>query len=243
MCNLYTTRLSRDEVRSLFRHRELIGKNYGDDMNVYPNGEAPVLVLEADGRVAVKEMRWGFPKPPTVPGSGYVTNVRNTASNYWKPWLKAPSVTVGKDIGGRCLVPVAKFAEPDKNTGLKVSGTPSVNRWFARPDASLFAFAGIWRTWTGDRGTKTKPNVGQHHLYSFLTTDAADVVKPIHDKATPLILTSKDEIETWLTGTMEEALALQEPARPGTIVLLPIRGPALDQLLAAEPHVDEAHAV
>lgn len=188
----------------------------------YPNGEAPVMMLEADGRVAVQDMRWGFPKPPTVPGSGYVTNVRNTSSNYWKPWLKAPSVTVGKDTGGRCIVPVAKFAEPDKNTGLKVSGMPSVTGWFARPDSSLFAFGGIWRTWTGDRGTKAKPNVGQHQLYSFLTTDAADVVKPIHDKATPLILTTPEEIETWLTGTMEEALALQKPAKQGTIVLLPL---------------------
>jgi putative SOS response-associated peptidase YedK len=104
---------------------------------------------------------------------------------------------------------------------MKVSGTPSVNRWFARQDGSLFAFAGIWRTWTGDRGTKTKPDVGKHTVYSFLTTDPAEVVKPIHDKATPLILTTEEEIETWLTGTAEEALKLQVPAKPGAIVLLP----------------------
>ena len=95
MCNLYTVRLSRDEVKHLLQHRELIGKNYRDVVNVYPNGAAPVMVLDADGRVDIKDMRWGFPKPPTVPGSGYVTNVRNTASSYWQPWLRAPSVTVG----------------------------------------------------------------------------------------------------------------------------------------------------
>ena len=87
------------------------------------------------------------------------------------------TVKVGNETGGRCLVPVVKFAEPDKNTGMKTHGTPLVNRWFARPDGSLFAFAGIWRTWTGDRGTKTKPDVGQHTLYSFLTTDPADVAR------------------------------------------------------------------
>jgi putative SOS response-associated peptidase YedK len=154
MCNLYTTRLSREEVRSLFRHRELINKNYSDVMNVYPNGEAPVMVLDDKGRVAIKDMRWGFPAPPMFGTKRPVTNVRNTTSTYWKPWLKAPAVTVGKDSGGRCLVPVTRFAEPDKNTGMKVSGTPSVNRWFARPDGKLFAFAGIWRTWTGDRGNR-----------------------------------------------------------------------------------------
>ena len=52
MCNLYTVRLSRDEVKHLLQHRELIGKNYRDIVNVYPNGEAPVMVLDADGRQA-----------------------------------------------------------------------------------------------------------------------------------------------------------------------------------------------
>ena len=66
-----------------------------------------------------------------------------------------------------------------------------------------------------------KPDVGQHTLYSFLTTDPADVVKPNHEKATPLILTTRDEIETWLTAPMDEALKLQQPAKPGVIVLLP----------------------
>jgi putative SOS response-associated peptidase YedK len=90
------------------------------------NGMLRVIIWDAEKRERrVVPMRWGFPKPPTVPGSGYVTNVRNTTSNFWKPWLKAPAVTVGKDIGGRCIVPVAKFAKPDKNTGLKVNDTPS----------------------------------------------------------------------------------------------------------------------
>ena len=34
-----------------------------------------------------------------------------------------------------------------------------------------FFFAGIWREWTGDRGTIAKPDVGKHRLYAFLTTD------------------------------------------------------------------------
>lgn len=78
-----------------------------------------------------------------------------------------------------------------------------------------------WRIWAGDRGTKTRPDIGHHTVYSFLTTDPTEVVKPIHDKATPLILTTEEEIETWLTAPPEEALKLQVPAKPGTIVLLP----------------------
>ena len=54
-----------------------------------------------------------------------------------------------------------------------------------------------------------------------LTTNPTEFVKPIHDKAAPLILNTKEEIETWLTGTAEEALQLPKPARKGVIAPQP----------------------
>jgi putative SOS response-associated peptidase YedK len=85
-----------------------------------------------------------------------VTNVRNTKSGHWRPWLASSSVVVGKDQnkGGRCIVPASAFAEPDRNTA-----SPVINRWFVRADGVPFFFAGIWREWQGDRGTKKEPNV------------------------------------------------------------------------------------
>jgi hypothetical protein len=47
-------------------------------------------------------------------------------------------------------------------------------------DRPLFAFAGIWITFNGDRGTKSKPIPGPHQVYGFLTTAPNAVVKPIH---------------------------------------------------------------
>ncbi len=60
-------------------------------------------------------------------------------------------------------------------------------------DRPLFAFAGIWTTFNGDRGTKSKPIPGPHQVYGFLTTEANAVVKPIHAKAMPAILTTDEE--------------------------------------------------
>jgi putative SOS response-associated peptidase YedK len=37
------------------------------------------------------------------------------------------------------------------------------------------------------------------------------IVKPIHSKAMPVILTTKEEREIWLTPPVEEALELQRP--------------------------------
>jgi len=47
-------------------------------------------------------------------------------------------------------------------------------------------------------------------LYSFLTTEANDVVRPIHDKAMPVILIDPKEQSEWLGGG-EESLRLQRP--------------------------------
>jgi len=44
--------------------------------------------------------------------------------------------------------------------------------WFAlNDDRPLFAFAGIWIEFKGDRGTKSKPIPGPHFVYGFLTTE------------------------------------------------------------------------
>jgi putative SOS response-associated peptidase YedK len=51
----------------------------------------------------------------------------------------------------------------------------------------LFFFAGIWRPWTGIRGTKANPALGEHLLYSFLTTEANAVVASVHPKAMPAL--------------------------------------------------------
>ena len=66
--------------------------------------------------------------------------------------------------------------------------------WFALNEGRpLFAFAGIWTTFHGDRGTKSKPIPGPHQVYGFLTTAPNAIVAPIHPKAMPVILLTGEE--------------------------------------------------
>ncbi|MEJ0092484.1 MAG: SOS response-associated peptidase family protein [Methylocella sp.] len=51
----------------------------------------------------------------------------------------------------------------------------------------------------------------EHRLFSFLTTEANDVVRPIHAKAMPVMLTRPEEWDIWLDGSLDEAIALQRP--------------------------------
>jgi putative SOS response-associated peptidase YedK len=60
--------------------------------------------------------------------------------------------------------------------------------WFAlNEDRPLCAFAGIWTTFNGVRGTKSKskPVLGPQQVYGFLTTSPNAVLEPIHQKAMP----------------------------------------------------------
>ena len=201
MCNLYSyTRAQAEALRVARALRDNAG-NVPPLPSIFPDQMAPVIRTAGDGVRELMMMRWGFPSPPGLGAPRLVTNVRNVNSNWWKPWLLA---------GHRCLVPATSFCEhhdtPDPKTKRKIP------HWFAlSEDRPIFFFAGIWRPWTGTRGTKAEPVEGEHLLYSFLTCDANAVVKPIHAKAMPVILTTADEVETWLTGPVEEALKLQRP--------------------------------
>jgi putative SOS response-associated peptidase YedK len=51
----------------------------------------------------------------------------------------------------------------------------------------------------------------QNDIFAFLTTEPNAVVKPIHPKAMPVILTTAEEIETWMGAPAKVALTLQRP--------------------------------
>ena len=73
------------------------------------------------------------------------------------------------------------------------------------PDQPPSAFAGIWRPWTSTR----KGEAGEHLLFAFLTTEANAVVRPVHAKAMPVIL-SEETWDTWLEADTPAALKLQQ---------------------------------
>lgn len=128
--------------------------------------EAPVVRRSQDGHELIK-MRWGMPPPPKF--GGPVTNIRNTSSPHWRAWLKPEN---------RCLVPASSFSEyaPEPNPVTKKKDVV----WFALDESRpLFAFAGIWTEFKGERGTKSKPVPGPHLVYRFLTTSPNAVVEPI----------------------------------------------------------------
>ena len=71
---------------------------------------------------------------------------------------------------------------------------------------------------------KAKDGEMTDDLFAFLTTEPNDVVGSIHMKAMPVILTTPDEVETWLTAPWEEARRLQRPLSRGVLRIVAIGG-------------------
>jgi len=217
MCNLYSITKSQTAIIEFTRAMKDSTGNLPSLPGVFPDYLAPVVANKGGVRELCM-MRWGMPSSSKAqfdaatkradklrakgkevdfrellrmePDSG-VTNIRNTSSKHWTRWL---------GVENRCVVPFTSFSEFNKAEGGGI--------WFALDESRpLAVFAGIWTPWTSVR--KVREGETTNDLFGFLTTEPNDVVRPIHPKAMPVILTTAAEIEQWMTAPTEQALHLQ----------------------------------
>lgn len=209
-------------MRRLFRIEHDHFGNLEASLDVYPDRTAPVIRTGADGRRELAPLVWGMPSPSAEagkPDTG-ITNIRNTASPWWQRWTSPRN---------RCVVPWTSFCEWENTQPKKTK------RWFAiNEDRPLAVFAGLWTGWSGIRGSVRSPRAGNHELFAFLTCAANRIVAPIHAKAMPVILTTEEEIDAWLTGPWSEVRELQRPLADDNLVLLPLHdAPAAESAASA----------
>jgi putative SOS response-associated peptidase YedK len=169
--------------------------------DIFPDYQAPIVRNQPEGR-ELAMARWGMPSPAFAlkgrnsdPG---VTNVRNVASPHWRRWLGVES---------RCVVPLTSFSEPEV---LPNGSWPPI--WFVLNETRpLACFAGIWTRWTSVR--KVKEGETTNDLFAFLTTEPNALVGSFHPKAMPVILTTQEEIDLWMTAPAPDASSCSDHCR------------------------------
>ncbi|MGJ2639741.1 SOS response-associated peptidase family protein, partial [Salmonella enterica subsp. enterica serovar Paratyphi A] len=172
--------------------RELVKVRWGMPTSPYAILQATedrVTKMRAKGKTVSKEE---FKELMKVEPDAGTTNVRTLKSEHWAQWY---------DLQNRCVVPITSFAEWDKENRR--------NQWFSvTEERPLAFFAGLWVPQHTSIRKKTEGPV-TIDVYGFLTTEPNNVVKPIHFKAMPVLLTTQEETETWLTAPWDEAKKLQ----------------------------------
>jgi putative SOS response-associated peptidase YedK len=58
---------------------------------------------------------------------------------------------------------------------------------------------------------KVKEGESTNDIFAFLTAEPNAEVGAVHPKAMPVILTTPDEVETWMTAAPDAVLKLQRP--------------------------------
>jgi putative SOS response-associated peptidase YedK len=184
MCNLYRMTKPMTEVAKWF---DVVagagGANFAEE--VYP-GYTGLVVAEG----AVKAMAWGFPLvlkgakgQPLKPKPVNNARTDKLQSFFWRHAFEER----------RCLIPLTAWAEAQGPKG-RMTRT-----WLSRPDAELFAAAGVWR-----------PSDEWGDCYSMVMTDSEGTdAASVHERM-PVLLAAKDQAR-WLGGTPDEALALCQP--------------------------------
>jgi len=208
MCNLYSMTTSQQAIREIAGAMNDRAGNLPPFPAILPDHAAPIVRDRPPGR-ELTMARWGMPSPAFAlkgrncdPG---VTNVRNLKSPHWRRWL---------GLEHRCVAPFTSFAE---NEQLPDGSRPPV--WFALDETRPLAFfAGIWTRWTSVR--KVREGETTNDVFAFLTTEPNGLIGSIHPKAMPAILTTREEIDLWMTAPIEEALKLQRPLADGALTIV-----------------------
>lgn len=202
MCNLYSQTRNVEAIRRMFRIGHNRSVSIEPQPSIFPGYTAPVVRKADDGERELVNMSWGFVfKPADGKAWRRVTNVRDDkvlTSRFWKPSFESR----------RCLVPASSYCDPN---GEK----PASWYWFALKgdqERPLFAFPGIWQHWKGPL-KKDGPPVDVD-LYSFLTTEPNELTRSINHERMPVLLSTDDQFETWLSGSPAEAFALAKSFDP-----------------------------
>lgn len=187
MCGRTSLFVPREDLEERFDATVVADGGYEPRFNIAPGEGLEVITNEATG--AIDRYRWGLaPAWLDDPSGGWINARSETVHEkpaFREAWADRP-----------CLVLSSGFYEwQDQARG------PKAPFRIYREDTGAFAMAGLWE----ERTESGSP----HRTVTILTTDANELVEPIHDRM-PVLLRDGEESE-WVHGGPDERAELCRP--------------------------------
>ena len=202
MCNRYVS----PEDGDMERYWNLRPADAWATAEVYPRAPGPFIRAARDASPVHERVigQWGlipwFAKTPKLTYS--TNNARfeeiTAKASYRQPWAQ----------GRRCIIPAISFDEPNWETGKNV--------WwrFRRADGGPWGLAGLWNAWTD----KDTGEVFESYTMLTINADACPLMSRMHkpdpklgpdqqDKRS-VVPIEREDVDAWLTGSLQEASAL-----------------------------------
>lgn len=176
MCGRYTLTVDKDELSERFEC-PLVASDYRPRYNAAPAQVMPVLVNDR-GQKRWSMMRWGL-----VPHWAKDSSIGNKLINARLETADSKPAFRDSFLRRTCLVPADGYYEWMK------SGSYKQPMRIVSKSRELFAFAGLWDSWTSEAGRTLL-------TFTILTTEPLDLLRNIHNRM-PLILKREDE-SGWL---------------------------------------------
>lgn len=205
MCGRFTIVTDPDKLMQRF-HFEGVPFEWQARYNIAP-GQAIPAIIEDRGQRRIGQLRWGL-----VPSWAKDEKIGYRMINARAETLTEKPLFKNLFARKRCIIPADGFYE------WKHIGKAKQPMRIMMRSGELFAFAGLYDTWTSPEGEKV-------HTCTIITTRPNEVVSDIHDRM-PVILRQEDE-QIWLDREKYDPsllLSLLEPYDPSQMKAYPVPG-------------------
>ncbi len=194
MCGRFSNDAKPEQIEAEFKIGKLNPELFTPRYNIAPTQMIPV-VLEQSGDRIIEALRWGL-----IPSWAKDESIGSKMINARAETLAEKPSFRDAFKHKRCIIPASGFYEWQKQaTGAKQPF------YFRMKEREVFGFAGLYEEWL-DRETGE-----QIETFTIITTEANEVLEPIHERM-PVILKTSD-YEQWLdekekdTGKLQKLLA------------------------------------
>jgi len=191
MCGRFEIHSAIDLIAKIFGIHEW-DIEYSPSYNIAPSQD--ILLVVNDGKRRLVKSRWGFvPSWSKDVTAGYKMINARAESVADKPSFRQAFQNQ------RCLVVADGFYE------WKKEGTTKRPFYIRLKSGKPIGFAGLYNVWKSPEGEQICTS-------TIITTDANELLQPLHDRMP--VITSPDKYDLWLDPTIHDKALLQAVLKP-----------------------------